>query len=73
MHNTKDIVKTKADPVRANWKLTSSTTVRAGTSIMTTMVIRYTDIAMYLPVSEGHISKQLKSNNNNNNNNNNSD
>ena len=50
MHNTKDIMKTKADPVRANWKLTSVTTVTAGTSIMATMVMRYTDTAIYLPV-----------------------
>ena len=53
-------MKTKANPVRANWKLTSSTTVRAGTIIMTTIVIRYTATAIYLPVSEGELSTQLQ-------------
>ena len=52
MHSTVDIVKTKADPVSAKYKFTSLvTTVSAGTSIMTTMVIRYTDTAMCLPAS----------------------
>ena len=51
MHKTVDIVKTKADPVSAKYKFKSLvTTVRAGTSIMTTIVMRYTDTAMCLPV-----------------------